>query len=317
MKPGLMLPGLLALLLTSQVSISSPGLEVRDLHRVSAHRDLFAAEISGSDGLAVGALGTLLRSGDGGLSWRDESLDTTLALLDVASSGRHAVAVGQMGTVAIREGDGWVLHQAPTRERLMAVDVDASGFTVAVGSFGSLLVSRDGGRTWRAAAIDWFELNPVGEPHLYDVNIRDDGSVLAVGEFGMIIRSEDGGASWELVRAGEASLFALHGDARRVFAAGQDGTILRSWDGGLTWQDVETGVRANLLGIAFDPGSGALVAPGLKTVIYSEDGGRNWRELTKDDFGRRWYGDAVWSDEAAGFVLLGSAGAIKLVRRLD
>jgi len=316
MRANLTLLSLLVLLLVGDVAAASASLDVRDLHRVSAHRDLFAAEILGSEVFAVGALGTLLWSGDGGVNWRDESVDTTLALLDVASSGAHTVAVGQLGIVVIHENDRWELHQAPTKERLMAVDVNASGLAVAVGSFGSLLVSEDGGRSWRAPTIDWFECNPVGEPHLYDVDIRDDDSVLVVGEFGMVLRSEDNGKSWQLIRDGDASLFALNGDTRRVFAAGQDGAVLRSLDGGLTWQSMETGVRANLLGIARDPESGALVASGMRTVIYSNDGGQSWRELTQDDFGRRWYGDAVWSEKAAGFVLLGSAGAIKLVGHL-
>ncbi|HEX4870967.1 MAG TPA: photosystem I reaction center subunit IX, partial [Nevskiaceae bacterium] len=101
------------------------------------HEALFSAAIQGNDGLAVGAGGSILSSADGGLTWTPEKAPTELSLLGVGMGGRHRVAVGQMGVILVKEDAGWVSVDSGTQERLMAVDVHASGLVVVAGSFGA------------------------------------------------------------------------------------------------------------------------------------------------------------------------------------
>lgn len=299
---------------TSPVASASSSAEVAELYRVSPHRDLFSLATDRQDWVAVGALGTVLESRDGGRHWTEEPLETMLSLLAVDIDGGQAVGVGQMGLVAARTDKGWRIRPAaPTRERLLAVATERGGLTAAVGAFGTVLVSADAGQSWQPAEIDWMELDPAGrEPHLYDVHVEGN-RILIVGEFGMVLESLNGGGSWQLLRRGDESLFALHVQGRNAYAVGQNGIVIRSVDSGSSWEQLETGVVANLLGIASRDGSAEMIVSGMRAVLNSTDGGATWDAIAGDDFSRHWYGDAAWSHALEGFVIVGGGGKIKQV----
>lgn len=309
---------MIALLLSAAGSAAAArdGPEAGLLAAVSPHRHVYAADLDGEHGVAVGALGTILETRDGGLSWSDQSLQSPLALLAVALAGERALAVGQLGLVAVRDNGRWVETRAPTEERLLGVDLTTRGLGVAVGAFGTVLRTEDGGLSWRAVDIDWEEFSPSGyEPHVYDVHIDERDRVTLVGEFGMVLRSRDGGRNWQLLHSGDASLFALQVDGSTAFAVGQDGTVLRSRDEGVSWTELATGVSANLLAVAGS--QGRLLVPGLRSVLYSADGGDSWHELRDGDFSRGWYGDALWSERLDGFLLFGHGGRIKSIKGVN
>jgi len=289
------------------------GAQVRDVHMLTPHRDLFDLATDKDHWIAVGALGTLLESQDGGKNWVDHSLATELALLAIAADGEQAVAVGQMGLVAIRSDGEWSMHQAPTDERLLSVATEQKGLSVAVGAFGTILVSEDAGKNWQFVDIDWMEIDPAGnEPHLYDVHLDRD-RILLVGEFGMVLESIDRGEEWKLVRRGDESLFALHVHGQTTYAVGQNGMLIRSNGPGLPWETLRTGVVANLLGIGRRDESRDLVVAGMRAVLRSSDGGDSWTSIEADDFSRSWYGNAAWSRAMNGFVIMGGRGQIKLI----
>ena len=125
--------------------------------------------------------------------------------------------------------------------RLMAVSLNGRGQAYAVGAFGTVLRSTDGGQAWQPVAIDWTGIGEGGaEPHLYDVHVGDEGTVTIVGEFGVILRSTDG-VRWQVVHRGEQSLFGLAqaGDGS-AYAVGQAGTVLASTDGGASWRRIDS-----------------------------------------------------------------------------
>lgn len=304
-----------AVLLAATVSAGpvQAGADVSTVHVLSPHRDLFDLAIDQDRWIAVGALGSVLESEDGGRIWTDQSLDTQLALLSVATDRGQSVGVGQMGLVAIRSNGAWTMRQAPTRERLLAVATELGGPTWAVGAFGTMLVSEDAGVNWRFVDIDWTEFDPAGnEPHLYDVHLERE-RILVVGEFGMVLESTDGGDSWRLARRGDESLFALHVHGQTTYAVGQNGIVIRRKGPGSAWEKLQTGVIANLLGISQRDGSGDLVVAGMRSVLRSSDGGDSWTAIKADDFSRSWYGDAAWSRSMNGFVIVGGRGQIKLI----
>jgi photosystem II stability/assembly factor-like uncharacterized protein len=308
-----------ALLVATGSAAATPTVpQVELLGAVSPHRHVFAADMDGDNGVAVGALGTILETIDGGLSWTDASLSAPLALLAVALAGERAVAVGQLGLATVREAGRWVATRVPTEERLLGVDLNTRGLGIAVGAFGTVLRTEDGGFSWKVVDIDWEKFFPSGEePHVYDVHIHVDDRVTLVGEFGMVLRSDDGGRSWRLLRSGDASLFALKVDGSTAFAVGQDGTVLRSLDEGESWKELDTGVSANLLAAARSPTRRQLLVPGMRSVLYSDDSGDSWHELIHGDFSRGWYGDAIWSERLGGFLLFGHGGQIKSIKGIN
>jgi photosystem II stability/assembly factor-like uncharacterized protein len=278
----------------------------------TAHQALFAVAAERSDAIAVGAAGEILQSGDGGASWSPAaSVPTGLGLLGVAMSSGHAIAVGQMGTVLLREGNGpWTAARSPVHERLFAVALNAHGAAAAVGAFGTIIRSADQGRSWAQVAPDWSGYSADGEqPHLYDVAIDDAGAITVVGEFGLILRSTNG-HDWKTLHKGDASLFAL--DLRADgggYAVGQNGTVLHTGDGGATWQAQRSGTQAILLGVR-SAGGGAAIASGMHDMLATGDEGSNWASMSDPRFASSWYEGIASADAGHAWLVVGNAGQV-------
>ena len=255
------------------------------------HDALFDIEIEGKTGLAVGSFGALLSTADGGATWRSEDDLGEIALTALALSAERSLVVGQRGAIFLGgESGGFTSVDSGTTERLLGVDLHQSGLAVAVGGFGTLLVSADSGQSWRQAVLDWPNLNEEGlEAHLYDVVINDDGEIFGVGEFGLVLRSRDRGQNWEALTSGAASLFALHmGGNGKAFAVGQNGTVLRSTDGGDSWVTLDAGPRANLLDVWASPDDEVVIV-GMRALLRSSDGGESWTAAGGRGVERTWY----------------------------
>lgn len=123
---------------------------------------------------------------------------------------------------------------------LYAASADGSTL-LAVGMFGTILRSTDGGATWSAVAS--------GTTVFLEGVWVDGETAVAVGESGTVLRSMDGGASWRTLPAGTIDaamdLRALAGHGVTLVAGGYHGTpfqpgplrpvVLQSVDGGAVW----------------------------------------------------------------------------------
>lgn len=255
------------------------------------HDALFDIAMDGASGFAIGSFGAVLATTDGGVSWEAQPALGETALTALALAGERVLIVGQRGAIHRREGRGsFEAVASGTRERLLGVALHRSGLAVAVGGFGTVLVSGDGGLGWQQVALDWESLNEEGlEAHLYDAHINAAGDIFVVGEFGLVLRSRDRGASWEALAGGDASLFALHlAESGHGFAVGQNGTVLHSDDGGESWARLEVGSRANLLDV-WASAHGEVVIVGMRALLRSRDGGANWTAATGRGVERSWY----------------------------
>ncbi|MCM2311129.1 MAG: hypothetical protein NDI84_06955, partial [Steroidobacteraceae bacterium] len=277
----------------------------------------FGLAFDGDAAVAVGARGAVATSTDGGITWQaSESAASDVALLAVAAHDAHRMAVGQLGRVIVSSGGGpWTAVSSGTDQRLFGVDFNASGVAAIAGSFGTILVSEDGGTTWRTSTTDWTAVNEFGAaPHLYDAHVDETGAITLVGEFGLVMRSADRGATWQVLNKGEASLFDLELRPDGVgFAVGQQGTLLRTGDGGQTWTAVDTGSEKILLGVSSTPG-GRVVVCGMRTLLVSEDGGATWHEDTRGDFAMSWYQRVKAFDGDRAALVAGHAGRIVSIR---
>jgi photosystem II stability/assembly factor-like uncharacterized protein len=282
----------------------------------TAHQALFAVAFAGDRGTAVGAAGQILLTEDGGKHWRPSTQSgvTSLSLLGVDVESAGQIAVGQAGTIYVNDtADHWTQVEAPTKERLFAVNMNAHGTAAAVGAFGTIILSDDRGHTWRSIApADIAQYSGEGaDPHLYAVALDDRGMLTVAGEFGLILRSSDEGKHWTVAHKGDASLFALDLHAGRPgFAVGQSGTILRTTDDGATWSELESHSTANLLGVSADP-NGQVIVTAMDTVLRSGDGGSTWNPADWGDFGSAWYaGVQFLGSQPATAILVGHAGRI-------
>ncbi|WP_051443591.1 WD40/YVTN/BNR-like repeat-containing protein [Curvibacter gracilis] len=182
---------------------------------------------------------------------------------------------------------------------------------VAVGDHGVVMLSDDGGQTWRQA-----KSVPV-DSTLTSVSFTDARQGWAAGHWGVILHTEDGGESWAVQRSAtgeDRPLFALHMlDAQRGVAVGLWSLVLSTDDGGKSWNPVTLappeGARKadlNLLSL-FATGQGVLYATAEKGMLLrSTDQGRHWSYLSTGYKGSFWTGVALPGGELLAAGLRGS-----------
>lgn len=140
--------------------------------------------------------GKVVRSDDGGKSWRRQPTPTENNLQGIAAwDARHAVAVGNHGVILRTDdaGESWVeTKQDDTGQPNKLFRVQIFGDTAwAVGEFHTLLQSLDRGLSWKRVL-------PQKDTALNNVFFLGQQGWL-VGEFGTLMRSADGGANWNVV----------------------------------------------------------------------------------------------------------------------
>jgi photosystem II stability/assembly factor-like uncharacterized protein len=258
------------------------------------HDSLFALDMVGEWGMAVGNFGQALETKDGGANWTVIDTKTPLGLLGVKRVAERYIVVGQQGFVMTRTGDGdWTHVASGFKQRLMGVDMNEGGLAVVVGEFGFVGRSRDHGATWEPVTMTWTDFNDEGyEPHLYDVMVSPEGAVTICGEFGLILRSDDGGDTWRAVNKGTESVFAMqlaNDGSNTGYAVGQEGLVMKTSDNGLTWQRLQSGTNSNLLGVW--SGNSEVVITGIRQLLRSSDDGATFTPAANDDFAivRTWF----------------------------
>jgi photosystem II stability/assembly factor-like uncharacterized protein len=138
----------------------------------------------------------------------------------------------------------------------------------AVGSFGRLIETRDGGKSW--LDISHQVKTPDGF-HLNGITGTSNGQIIIAGEGGIIFRSMDAGVTWEQMDSGfYGSFFGVVFDPvnERVTAFGLAGALYQSRDFGLTWSAVNSPVKSSLAGgTVTSDGNTVLVGPGGMVLI--------------------------------------------------
>ena len=179
---------------------------------------------NGRDGVAVGDVGTIVRSDDAGQSWILQNSSTTFNLNDVwFTTGETGFAVGSGGTVMRTRNGGtsWSrLLNVPASENLRGLWFSDSANGWVVGVSGTILRTADGGATWTRRNPTALQLNSVSFSGTLDG--------WAVGEGGVILGTHDGGDSWYVVQP-SVTVLSLRGvwrrSATRAWAGGSQGVM--------------------------------------------------------------------------------------------
>ncbi len=173
-------------------------------------------------------------------------------------------------------GDNWeLLYQDMEADAIMDIVFIDKNHGFALGAYGQLLETTDGGKEW-----DYLDLNEVTiepefnnveevvdendyaaafedlgcyemlECHLNAMVILSENRLMMVGEHGYGFRSSDNGKQWQAIHLPyEGSMFgALALDENCVLAFGLRGNAFRSCDFGSNWVAVDTGTESSLLG---------------------------------------------------------------------
>lgn len=211
------------------------------------------------------------------------------AVMAVAHAGERIVTVGAHGIVRLSEDGGKTFHQAaavPVQSTLTGVSFADPDHGWAVGQWGVVIATADGGETWQLQRSDISVDRP-----LFSVYFKNDKEGWAVGLWSLLLATRDGGLTWAEVKvpappgASKADL-NLYGIVQTksgaLVIAGEQGKLLRSEDEGQSWVYVDTGYKGTFwTGIRLD--SGTLLVGGLRGTIYrSVDDGRHWQPAKTD-----------------------------------
>lgn len=253
------------------------------------------------EGWAAGNMGVVLRTQDGGATWR--------RVLD----GRAAAALAFKA--AQSAADGGALEEA-TRLAEEGADkpftdlaIRSDGSLLAVGAYGMAFASLDGGASWQS------QMHRLPNPDglsLYGLASRG-GEQWLYGEQGLLLRADDAQSPFAGVESpSTGSLFgsvALHGGALLLY--GLRGKVFRSAAAGEPWAAQQTPVDASLCaGLQLDDGR-VLLAGAAGQLLESRDEGRSFRPLALKT---RYPFSAIAQAPDGALVLAGARGLVRVER---
>jgi len=192
-----------------------------------------------------------------------------------------------------------------TVERLLLIDAARAGSrVVAVGDQGYIVLSDDGGATWRRAA------GP-DAPLLTAIVFADEKHGWAVGHDMTILATADGGATWSRQLSAPSEkrplLDVLFLDARHGIAVGAYGAYEETLDGGLTWTARKIIPEdRHFNAIVRVPGTTRLLIFGEEgTILASSNEGRDWTKVPSPYKGSLFGGVAAGGGSIVAFGLRG------------
>ncbi len=244
---------------------------------------LLDAAIVGTDIVAVGERGTILRSSDQALSWKRFLSPTRATLTGISfapaipsRSVQHGWSVGHDATILATTdaGRSWVRQFQGENIQDSFLDVLAldEHRVIAIGAYALYFTTTDGGRTWvkQKAGDD--------DPHFNRITRGPSGTLYIAGERGTLLRSADAGANWTRLKAPYNGSFygVMPLDRRTLVAHGLRGHIFRSVDDGVSWQPVAA-PEPVLLAAGAQLRSNFLVLAGqARTLLVSRDYGKSF-----------------------------------------
>ena len=215
-------------------------------------------------GWAVGHLGVILKTMDGGEHW-------TRQLDGVGAAERIVAAAASSADERDRKLAARYADEGPDKP-FFDVDFADAQHGVAVGAYGLAFATSDGGTTWTPL------IGKLPNPkslHLYAVRWAAGNSLVIAGEQGLLMKSADAGASFTaLASPYKGSWFGLvAARSGTLVAYGLRGKVFRSTDGGANWQGVDSGMPVAIsAGIELASGALALVGQTGDVLVSRDDG---------------------------------------------
>lgn len=237
--------------------------------------------------IAVGDAGTILSSGDSGLSWHRQTSGTDDQLVGVScSSSSGCVAVGYAITgpandvVILTTGNGgvsWRTQHLGDYSIQSAVSCAPDGYCLTVGS--ATILARS------TPDAPWHNQTPGTTEMLEGVSCSTGRQCVAVGvplregngvndTAILLLNTSDGGNSWHSQLAETTQLLSGVSCAKggRCIVVGAGGTILSSGDGAAIWAAQASGTGKDLWAVSC-PSSSRCVAIGKGIIIFTGNGG--------------------------------------------
>ncbi|HTK82357.1 MAG TPA: SdrD B-like domain-containing protein [Bacteroidota bacterium] len=235
-------------------------------------------------GAAIGDLGTVLRTTDGGAHWTVHSTNALYDLRSICFSDEFTGTIvgfdaSEFSGLILRTTDAgvtWQRQSSGILGGLWSVSFHGPDTGLAVGDDGVILRTTNGGKNWTKPAGS-FSDGFVG------VSLPTSLVGTIVGSGGAILRTTDGGVTW--LRQASNTQLSLYGvafaDKNNGMTVGNGGTILRTTNGGSAWVRVYSDSTLVLRGISYQ-GAGNVTAvgwrafPGSGIILNTTNNGASW-----------------------------------------
>lgn len=179
----------------------------------------------------------------------------------------------------------------------------------AVGAFGEMIMTTDGGATWVSIAD---RLNNPDRNHLNAI-VGKGNLMYIAGEAGHVYRSTNAGASWTQLESPDpenGSFFAINVVSdNEVFIAGLRGVMYRSVDRGANWKQIAETLHKNINTVFFVDKDTVLAVGNDGAFLRSRDGGRTFQENVRKN---RLTVASVTAAADGNYILVG-AGGVEIV----
>jgi len=230
--------------------------------------------ISERRGWAAGHDGVILTTDDGGERWVKQ-LDGRMAARQLVAHFDKLVASGQPNAERMRKE---VVRNYENGPEMPVLDLwfESEQVGWAAGPFGTLLGTRDGGKTW----VSWIEkVDSDKMPH-YNAVRGIAGELYLASEQGTLFRLDRARGRFVALATGyQGSFFGVVGTAGNLIAYGLRGTAYRSRNGGASWQRLDTGVPAGLTGATLLEDGRLLFVSQDGRLLMSRDQGDSFEAL--------------------------------------
>jgi len=164
-----------------------------------------------------------------------------------------------------------MIRSSGTTNNLKAVDFIDDFNISAVGEYGKILKSTNGG-------INWFSQSSGTTAHLYSVSFANENYGVAVGVNGILLRTNNGGTTWEVQTSGTTNNLNSVSiiDENYGFAVGSNGIILKTTDGGISWMIQSSGLTNLLNSVSCVDRNNCTVVGYFGIILRTTDGGDLW-----------------------------------------
>ena len=258
--------------LRGEVSVSFNAGESFSQSQVMLSSDLTTTRFTQDGSLWVlGHDAVLLRSNDLGLSWQRvlDGRSTFSMLNDYYQQGSNN---GDEEAAYTLRDIKRTVDSLPTADTLpypfFDISINQYGQGFAVGAFGLLLKTKDGGLSWQP----WMEkANNAWAYHIYAVQQQGDDVYLA-GERGFLRRLNEEKDTFERVETPfDGTYFGLFVNEEVIQVYGLRGKVFSSKDGGENWQEIKLDTDSTVVSM-LTPESGDYIYVTQKgeLIVYSE-----------------------------------------------
>ena len=294
--------------------------------------------VSPNEAWAVGDVGTILHTTDGGVSWGRQASGTQVDLTAVRFKDTlHGWALGT--NLALYTTDAGTTWNPGTGIVGRPVSVDCPSLTTCFAGYGYSTASKstDGGKTWHdvtfaieVARFQFFDAlrgvasGPGGVAATNDGGASwsarpgPHGGFFVDQQQGWLLsgstaeRSTNGGSSWTplTLPPGTWIYGSFFVDANNGWGVGSEENIVHTTDGGLTWTTQRGGVGSGALypfwDVEFVDASHGIVVGGAGKIYTTVDGGATWTLRSSgaaaETHALARVGDNLWSAGVGGTI---------------